>query len=340
MGYSSLVNHIHISPNSNNPRNAKISKITIHHMAGKLTVQECGNVFAPSSRQASSNYGIDNNGNVGLYVDENNRSWASSNKANDHCAVTIELANDEIGGNWHVSDKVIEKCIDLCVDICIRNDIARLNFTGDATGNLTMHKYFANTNCPGPYLESKFPYIADSVNKRLSGKDDTISMSQYTELKTMIQDTQKQLADLQILVKPVLQGYSSLTAQIQTTLAGIQDRLGRVETYAGQRYDYLDSNLPRYANDTITKLCSMNTITGKLGMSESDLRMLTIVDRTNAINAAIEYKDVESVPEYGRSTISKLVDAGIIKGNGETLGITEQTVKILVYLDRLNLLTV
>ena len=34
-----------------------------------------------------------------------------------------------------------------------------------------MHKYFAATGCPGPYLESKFPYIAKEVNKRLIVKD-------------------------------------------------------------------------------------------------------------------------------------------------------------------------
>ena len=55
----------------------------------------------------------------------------------------------------------------MCVDICQRHGIKQLNFTGDASGNLTMHRYFANTNCPGPYLESKFPWLAEQVNKRL-----------------------------------------------------------------------------------------------------------------------------------------------------------------------------
>ena len=60
--------------------------------------------------------------------------------------------------------------IDLCVDICKRNGIQRLNFTGDKTGNLTMHCYFKSTLCPGPYLKSKFPYIASEVNKRLGAE--------------------------------------------------------------------------------------------------------------------------------------------------------------------------
>ena len=171
MSNSSLVNFTKISPNSTNPRNKKISKITIHHMAGNLTVEQCGNGFANKSRQASANYGIGSDGRVGLYVEEKNRSWASSSRTNDNVAVTIEVANDQTGGNWHVSDKALSKLIDLCTDICKRNGIKKLNFTGDKNGNLTMHKYFAATACPGPYLESKFPYIANEVNKRLSAKE-------------------------------------------------------------------------------------------------------------------------------------------------------------------------
>lgn len=66
--------------------------------------------------------------------------------------------------------KEMASLIDLCVDICKRNGIQRLNFTGDKTGNLTMHCYFKSTLCPGPYLKSKFPYIAREVNKRLGAE--------------------------------------------------------------------------------------------------------------------------------------------------------------------------
>ena len=171
MSNSTLTDYIKISPNSTNPRNKPITKITIHHMAGNFTVEQCGNAFASKARQASSNYGIGTDGRVGLYVEEQNRSWASSNRENDNMAVTIEVANDEIGGNWHVSDKALKKLIELCTDICKRNGIKELKFTGDKSGNLTMHKYFAATGCPGPYLESKFPYIASEVNKRLKAKE-------------------------------------------------------------------------------------------------------------------------------------------------------------------------
>ena len=168
---SSLVDFVLISPNSTNPRNNKIKKITIHHMAGNLTVERCGEVFQPTSRQASSNYAIDSEGRVGMYVEECNRAWTSGSRDNDNQAVTIEVANDEIGGNWHVSDKALAKLILLCEDICKRNDIEEINYTGDVNGNLTMHKWFQATACPGPYLESKFPYIAAEVNKLLSAEE-------------------------------------------------------------------------------------------------------------------------------------------------------------------------
>lgn len=167
MANSQLVDFTLISPNKNSPRNHKIDKITIHHMAGHITVEECGKIFSRSSRGASSNYGIDSNGRIGLYVDEGDRSWCSSSPDNDHRAITIEVANDGGSPEWHVSDKAIAALIDLCVDICIRNGISKLNYTGNARGNLTEHNYFTATLCPGPYLKSKLPYIAAEVNKRL-----------------------------------------------------------------------------------------------------------------------------------------------------------------------------
>ena len=180
MSNSSLVNYVRISPNSTNPRNDKVKKITIHHMAGNLSVETCGNVFAPRSKQASSNYGISSDGRVGMYVEEKNRSWCSSSASNDNQAITIEVANNSGAPNWTVSDVALAKTIELCVDICKRNGIKKLNFTGDKSGNLTMHKWFAAKNCPGPYLESKFPYIADEVNKRLVGIPNIPQLPQTT----------------------------------------------------------------------------------------------------------------------------------------------------------------
>lgn len=166
MSNSPLVNHTRLSPNYS-VRTHKIDTITIHHMASNLSIEACGAGFAARSRKASSNYGVGTDGRIGMYVEEKNRSWCSSSKENDDRAITIEVANDSRWPDWHVSDRALEATIELCVDICKRNGIERLNYTGDKTGNLTMHKWFGFTGCPGPYLGSKFPYIAVEVNRRL-----------------------------------------------------------------------------------------------------------------------------------------------------------------------------
>lgn len=189
---SSLVNYKKISPYRNSTRKnstynptGKITKITIHHMAGNLSVETCGKVFQTSG--ASANYGIGSDGRVGLYVEEKDRSWASYSPSNDYVAVTIEVANCKGKPNWEVNDTAYNKLIDLCVDICKRNGIKKLNFTGDASGNLTMHQYFIATACPGPYLKGKFQDIADEVNKRLgaasssSGSSNTNSSGSTTK---------------------------------------------------------------------------------------------------------------------------------------------------------------
>lgn len=173
MSNSKLVSYTKLSPNCNKPRNHKIDTITIHHMAGNATIEAVGREFAKPERRGSSNYGVGTDGRVALYVDEANRAWTSGNSANDHRAVTIEVANDGGAPDWHVSDKALEATIALCVDICQRNGIKALNYTGDKSGNLTMHKWFQATACPGPYLESKFPYIAKEVNKRLTAATQT-----------------------------------------------------------------------------------------------------------------------------------------------------------------------
>lgn len=170
MSDSKLVNYTKLSPFCNSPRDHAIDKITIHHMAGDFSVETCGNIFTRVGRNGSSNYGIGSDGRVGLYVHECDRAWTSGSRENDMRAVTIEVANDCKAPSWHVSDRAFARLLDLVEDICRRNGIEKLNYTGDKSGNLTMHKFFQATACPGPYLESRFSEIASEVNRRLTGE--------------------------------------------------------------------------------------------------------------------------------------------------------------------------
>ncbi|MGG6831977.1 UNVERIFIED_CONTAM: N-acetylmuramoyl-L-alanine amidase [Streptococcus canis] len=169
MSNSSLVNMTMLSPNHSGHRNQAITKIAIHHTAGAISAATIGQIFKPTSRQASCNYGIGNDNKIVLCVDEANRSWCTSSSWCDNRAVTIEVANSTNGGNWPVSDSTLATLIDLVTDICRRNGIRNCTYTGGKDGVLQKHEWYANTNCPGPYLGSKFSYIASEVNKRLAG---------------------------------------------------------------------------------------------------------------------------------------------------------------------------
>lgn len=169
---SSLASFVYLSPNATFPRTDDIKKITIHHMADNdISLERLGETFAQRDRKASSNYAIDKEGNIAIYVEEANRAWTSSNPDNDQQAITIEVENSEIGGEWPITDASYNALINLCVDICRRNGIEALVFTGDSTGNLTYHQMFSNdTVCPGPYLANRMSSIASEVNEILEGE--------------------------------------------------------------------------------------------------------------------------------------------------------------------------
>lgn len=167
---SSLVSFTRISPNRNSPRNQPISKITIHHMAGIMSVEEFGALVANASRQMSANYAIGNDGRIGLFCPESDRSWCSSSPWNDNRAVTIEVSNSAYGdaSGWPVGEKAFASLIKLCVDICKRNGIKKLEFTGNQNGSLTYHYMFAATACPGPWIKARTNEICSKVNAQLN----------------------------------------------------------------------------------------------------------------------------------------------------------------------------
>lgn len=178
---SPLVSHTRISPNRTPNRNHAIDTITIHCVVGQCSVETIGNVFAPSSRQASSNYGIGPDGRIGMYCEEKDRSWCSSNATNDHRAITIEVASDTTEP-YAVTDKAYAALLDLVTDICKRNGIKKLVWSTSKTDrvnhrngcNMTVHRDFANKSCPGTYLYERHAQIAAEVNKRLGATDSNV----------------------------------------------------------------------------------------------------------------------------------------------------------------------
>ena len=178
---SSLVNHTRISPHCSSPRLNSIDTITIHMVWGQCTVEALGAIFADPTRYASSNYGVGLDGRIGLYCHERDRSWCSSSPSNDNRAITIETASDTVYP-YAVTSKAYEALIKLCADICKRNGKTKMVWCGSLAKTnartfasnemrMTLHKWFAATECPGQYLESRMQNIADRVNAILGVKN-------------------------------------------------------------------------------------------------------------------------------------------------------------------------
>ena len=173
--YSKLCDKIISSPNHSGKRKHNIDTITIHTMGFNGTIEDCGRVFSKKDSKASSNYGIDSDGRIAGYVDEDNRSWCSSSSSNDNRAITIEVASLTSSYPWKCSDAAYQSLIKLLVDICKRNNISELKWKNDKSligkpelQNMTVHRWFANKACPGDYLMSIMSEIAEEVNYRMN----------------------------------------------------------------------------------------------------------------------------------------------------------------------------
>ena len=176
---SPLVNYIKISPNKTPNRNHEIDTITIHCVVGQVTVERLGEIFAEKSKKASSNYGIGKDGKIGMYVEEKDRSFCSSNEENDQRAVTIEVASDT-KAPYAVTDAAYSALIKLVADICRRNNIKELKWKGDKSligqvdkQNMTVHRWFAKKSCPGEFLYERHDDIAAKVNALLNPSTNT-----------------------------------------------------------------------------------------------------------------------------------------------------------------------
>lgn len=198
MSNSPLVNYTRISPNKTSPRRNKIDTITIHCVVGQCSVETLGNIFAPTSRQASSNYGVGADGKIGMYVEEKDRSWCTSSAANDNRAITIEVASDT-KHPYAVNDKAYAAMLDLVTDICRRNGIKKLVWSTDKNKrmnhldgcNMTVHRDYANKSCPGDYLYNRHGEIAAEVNRRLGAAVDTPTEDKPTTSSVKAGDTVK-----------------------------------------------------------------------------------------------------------------------------------------------------
>lgn len=136
-----------------------INEICIHYMAGNASIEQCGSYWQDPQRGASSTYGIGSDGRIACYVPEEDTAWCNSNWKSNCYSVSIETAN--LYPSPKVTDEALNSLIRLVADVAERNNMGKL-VKGK---NLTWHRMYYDTSCPGEYLLSKMDYIVEQANK-------------------------------------------------------------------------------------------------------------------------------------------------------------------------------
>lgn len=266
MSNSSLVSYTGLSPNHSGKRTHSIDRITPHCVVGQLSAESICACF-PAGRDASCNYAIGTNGKIALCVEEKNRSWCSSNEANDQRAVTIECASDKTAP-YAMNNKVYQSLINLCVDICKRNGKTKLIWFGDKSKTLnyspksnemvlTVHRWFANKSCPGDWLYSRLGDLAAQVTKKLGGSSSTSSGGSTTSdtLYRVQTGAFSKKANADALVKKLeAAGYDTYVVQV--------DGLYKVQTGAYSKKANADAQVKKLKADGFDAFVTTKTGTG------------------------------------------------------------------------------
>ena len=303
MGYSALTNAAIMSPNHSGSRYNSISKITIHHMAGNLSIETCGNVFLNPNRQASSNYGIGSDGRIACYVDEENHPWTSANWDNDDCAITIEVANSETGGDWPISQAAYASLISLCADICNRYGIYPY-YDGTPSATLTEHCMFVATNCPGPTIHSMQVnhVIENDIRAAMAGG--VVSSPQSTQLVG---------GDVEDLALRAIAGEfgngDARRSALGSMYEAVQARIN--EIYGGIQ------SAPEYSLDDVAR----RVIAGEFGNGQDRINALAAAGYDNvAVQQRVnEILQGETTPNASQDNLSAIAEAGYRGdyGNGQ-----------------------
>lgn len=238
---SKLASEFRASPHYRKGRDHPLTRVTIHHAVMVGNARMVAAAFR-GTRNASATYAIGTDGSIVQCVSEADTPWTSNSHDNDTRAITIEVANTSTKDPWPVGAETMEALIRLLVDICQRNPgIGRLRYTGDTTGNLTMHRWFFNTKCPGTYLAERFGEIAAEVNKRL----DAANVPQVTTVYDLTASGLPETLAEQVAAELKAAGYSAtLTARKVKQEPTYHSIAGKAVATAEQMVAYIKGKRP------------------------------------------------------------------------------------------------
>jgi hypothetical protein len=148
-----------------------INGVVIHHVAGTNGLNYVANA---NTRNSHPTYHISNSGAVTGIVNPDRRPYSTGGTP-DPNAVTFEIDNSSVGGDWPVSAAALESLIDVIVFHASQSPRAGRGFAKNepkvkqAEFFIAWHSQYKATACPGPFIMSQLDYIVAECNKRASG---------------------------------------------------------------------------------------------------------------------------------------------------------------------------
>lgn len=267
--FSKLVNEVMISPKCNSRDGRKISRITIHHSASVSTAADMLYYFYTTKKDASANYVIGNDGQIGGCCPEELRSWCSGSWDNDTQAITIEVSNSASGEPWPVGTAAWNSMIKLCVDICRRYGFRLWTDKDKKTGSLTAHRWYQPTACPGTYLYDRFELICKEVNRIL-------------EYDKKVDDLEKTVVALTSVVGDLKKTVDA----IDITLEAVKQQSAKTAEEVLPVYKSLDA-VPEWYQDAVFELVKSGSIRGvtptDIHVNKLMARIFTILEREGII---------------------------------------------------------
>jgi hypothetical protein len=145
-----------------------INGVVIHHVAGTNGLNYVANA---NSRNSHPTYHISSTGAVTGIVNPNRRPYSTGGSV-DSSAVTFEINNSSVGGDWPVSEAALDALIDVIVYHASQSPRAGKGFAKNKKGVkqseffIAWHSQYVATACPGPFITSRLDYIVEECNKR------------------------------------------------------------------------------------------------------------------------------------------------------------------------------
>lgn len=147
-----------------------IEGAVFHHAAG---TDARSYVVNANSRDSHPTYHVDRYGKSTGVVHPDRRPFSTSHSV-DGVAITFELDNSSVGGNWPVNTATLNEAIDICVFHAKQQGLKK--FARNTPGKdqpgvffIAWHSQYVATACPGPHVLSRIDWIVSECQRRLDG---------------------------------------------------------------------------------------------------------------------------------------------------------------------------